>query len=118
MLEDVNNIKKDIQEYVQVQFDIIRLQTAETLSRIFVKVASIVVISYLLFFIIMFFSFAAGYFISSLLQSDVSGFLCVAGFYLVILIIFIPFRKKIIERPIIQAIVKLFFPKLSDDEKE
>jgi hypothetical protein len=118
MLEDASKIKKDIQEYLQVQFDLLRLHTAESLSRIFSKVANIVVVFYLMFFIILFLSFAAGYFISSRLQSDVAGFLCVAGFYFLILIVFILLRKKIIERPIIQAIVKIFFPKLSDDEKE
>jgi hypothetical protein len=117
MLEDVNNIKKDIQEYFEVRFDLLRLHTAENLAWILSSAATLTIIGYLLFFILLFLSFAAGYFFASILDSYESGFLCVAGFYFIILVIFLIFRRQIIERPIIKAIVKLFFPKFSDDEK-
>ena len=111
MLEDFNNIKKDFLEYIQVQFDLIRLQTAENISRIFSNAANAAIIGYLVFFILLFLSFAAGFFISSRLNSDELGFLCVAGFYFLLLIIFIMLRRQIVERPVIKAIIKLFFPK-------
>jgi hypothetical protein len=117
MLEDINNIKKDIQEYFEVRLDLIRLHTAENLSRIFSSAANIAIIGYMLFFILLFLSFAAGYFIGSRLNSNESGFLCVAGFYVLALVLFLIFRKQIVERPIVQAIVKLFFPKFNDNEK-
>ena len=65
MLDDVNDLKKDVLEYIEVKLDLIRLHTAENLSRIFSNVATIAVIGYLLFFIILFISLAAGYFIGS-----------------------------------------------------
>jgi hypothetical protein len=117
MLEELNNIEKEIPEYIEVQLDIAKLQIAETLSRILNKAVNLAIIGYLLFFILLFLSFAAGYFISSCLKSDESGFLCVAGFYFLLLMIFLIFRKQIIERPIIQAIVKMFFSKFNDNEK-
>ena len=61
MLDDINDLKKDVLEYIEVKLDLIRLHTAENLSRIFSNVATIAVIGYLLFFIILFISFAAGY---------------------------------------------------------
>jgi hypothetical protein len=118
MLEDINNIKKDVQEYLDVRIDLIRLHTAENLSRILSSAATLAIIGYLLFFILLFLSFAAGYFFASILDSNELGFLCVAGFYVIILVIFLIFRRKIIEQPIIKAIIKLFFPKFSDDEKD
>jgi hypothetical protein len=66
----------------------------------------------------LFISFAAGFFISSLLDSNELGFLCIAGFYALLLILFLTFRKQIVERPVIKAIVRLFFPKFEDDEKK
>jgi len=118
MLDDINDLKKDVLEYIEVKLDLIRLHTAENLSRIFSNVASIAVIGYLLFFIILFISFAGGYYIGSLLDSNELGFLCVAGFYALLLILFLAFRKQIVERPVIKAIVRLFFPKFEDDEKK
>jgi hypothetical protein len=118
MLDDINDLRKDILEYIEVKLDLVRLHTAENLSRIFSNVATIAVIGYLLFFIIFFISFAAGFYIGSLLDSNELGFISVAGFYTIILILFLAFRKKIVERPVIKAIVRLFFPKFEDDEKK
>ena len=118
MLDEINDLKKDVLEYIEVKLDLIRLHTAENLSRIFSNVATIAVIGYLLFFIILFISFASGFYIGSLLDSNELGFLCVAGFYTLLLILFLVFRKQIVERPVIKAIVRLFFPKFEDDEKK
>jgi len=118
MLDEINDLKKDVLEYIEVKLDLIRLHTAENLSRMFSNVATIAVIGYLLFFIILFISFAAAYFIGSLLDSNELGFLCVAGFYSLLLILILAFRKQIVERPVIKAIIRLFFPKFEDDEKK
>jgi hypothetical protein len=117
MVENIDNIRKEIQEYVEVKFDLIRLHTAEQLSRILTSMTTVVIGGYLLFLILMFLSFAAGFFFGSLFDSNEAGFLCVAGFYFLLLIIFLIFRKKIVERPVIKAVVKLLFPKFTDDEK-
>lgn len=118
MPDDINSIKKDIQEYIEIKLDLIRLHTAENISRILSSAVNATIIGYLLLFILLFLSFAGGYFFGSLLHSTELGFLCVAGFYLLVLILFIVFRKHIVERPIIKAILKLFFPKFSDNEKQ
>ncbi len=111
MLEDFDNLKKDFQEYFQVQLDLIRLHTAENISRVFSRAANAAILGYMVFFILLFLSLAAGFFISSRLNSDELGFLIVAGFYFFLLIIFLILRKQIVDRPIIKAVVKLFFPK-------
>jgi len=118
MLDEINDIKKDVLEFIEVKLDLIRLHTAENLSRIFSNVAIIAVTGYLLFLIVLFLSFAAGYFIGTKLNSTELGFLCVAGFYFLLLILFLVYRKHIVERPVIQAVVRLFFPKFEDDGKK
>lgn len=117
MLDELNNFRKDILEYIDVKLDLIKIHTAENLSRIFSNIANIVVIGYLLFLIIIFLSFSAGFFIGSLLNSIELGFLCIAGFYFLLLILFLFYKKQIIEKPVIKAMVRLFFPKFEDDEK-
>jgi hypothetical protein len=66
----------------------------------------------------MFLSIAGGFFIGSLLHSNEAGFLCVAGFYFLVLVIFLIFRKQIVERPVIKAVVRLLFPKFDNDENK
>jgi hypothetical protein len=117
MTEEFNKIRKDIFEYLEVRLNQISLHTAENLSRILTNTANIVIIGYLLFFILLFISMAAGYFFSEVFGSNQLGFLSIAGFYILILIVFLIFRRKIVERPIIQTMVKLFFTKFTDDEK-
>lgn len=118
MLDEMNDFRKDILEYIEVKLDLVRLHTAENLARIFSNVASIAVIGYLLFLIIIFLSFAGAYFIGSLLDSTELGFLSIAGLYTVMLLLFLAFRKQIVERPVIKAMIRLLFPKFEDDEKK
>jgi hypothetical protein len=110
MLDEIDNIKKDILEYLEARLDLLRLHAAENISRIISKSANIAIIGYLLFLILLFLSFAAGFYIGSRLNSNELGFLCVAGFYFVILVVFLLLRKQFIERPVIRAIIKLLFP--------
>lgn len=118
MLDEIDNIKKDILEYIEVKLDLIRLQAVENLSRIFSNAATIAIAAYLLFLAVIFLSFATGFFIGSLLQSNASGFLCVGGFYILLLIFFLLLRKRIVEQPVIKAMIRLLFPKFGDDGKK
>jgi len=118
MLDDINDLRKDILEYIEVRFDQIRLHTAESLSRIFSDVAKMAVIGYLFSLMLLFLSFAAGFYLGSLLNSNELGFICVAGFYLLLIILFLLLRKRIVEKPVIKAMVRLFFPKFEDNEKK
>lgn len=118
MLEDIDSIKKDVLAYIEVKLDLIRLHTVENLSRIFSNVATAAITGYLLFLSIIFLSFAAAFYIGSLLHSNETGFLCVGGFYIFLLVLFLLLRKRIVERPIVKAMMKLFFPKFEDNEKK
>lgn len=117
MIEDINNIRKDLMEYIGIRIDLVKLHTAENISRMLSSAVNLTIIGYLLFFILFFISFAAGFFLGSVFNSNELGFLFVACFYILILVLFLVLRRKIVERPVIKAIMKLFFPKFSDDEK-
>ena len=110
MLEDLDNLKKHFREYFKLQFDIVRLQSAENISRILSRSANAAIISYFLFFILLFGSLSAAFVISARLNSQAFGFLIVAGFYFFLMTVYLLFRKRIIERPIIRGIVRMFFP--------
>jgi hypothetical protein len=111
MLDDINNIKKDVQDYIEVRLDLIKLNTAENLSRILSKAVIIIIISCLMVIILLFLSFAAGYYFAERFNSNELGFLCVAGIYLLLLVVFLIVKKQLVERPIIKSTVRLFFSK-------
>jgi hypothetical protein len=117
MFEELSSLTKDIKEYLKVQFDLIRLHTAENISRIFTRAANLAVISYLIFFILMFGSLSAAFFLSSLLDSDELGFLCIAGFYFLLLLIFLVLRRSLIDKPIIKCVIKIIFPENNNEKK-
>ncbi|MFH0841533.1 MAG: phage holin family protein [Bacteroidota bacterium] len=117
MLEEIGNIKKDIQEYIEAKLDLFKLQSAENISRVVSNVVVAVIVLLLGSLILFFLSFTAAYFLASVLNSNELGFLCVAGFYLILMLIILLFRKKIIDRPVIKSVIKIFFPKSGSDEK-
>jgi len=117
MLEEIENIKKDIQEYIEVKLDLFKLQSAENISRVVSNVVVAVIVLLLASLVLFFLSFAAGYLMASILNSNELGFLCVAGFYILLILIILIFRKSIIDRPVIKSVISIFFPKTGGDEK-
>jgi len=117
MIDDFSNLKEDISEYIEVRLEQIRLNMAEITSHIVSRALSTIIIVCMIILIFLFMSFAAAYFIGDLLNSDHLGFLCVAGSYFMLLIVFLLFRKYLIDRPVIRSVLTMFFPKSSKDEK-
>jgi hypothetical protein len=117
MFDDLGNTNKEIREYLEARLDLIKLQAAENVSRIVSNMMVIIILCLLSSLVLIFLSFSAGYYLASLMNSNILGFLCVAGFYLLMLLIILLFRKKIIERPVIKSVVRIFFPEPGDDEK-
>ncbi len=118
MIDELENIKKDIQEYIEVKLDLLRIQAAEIVSDFISKRRFLLVLMFLLSAVILFLSISAAYYMASVLNSTELGFLCVAGFYFIVLLIFIAFRKALIDRPVIKSVMKIFFLNNSKNGKE
>jgi hypothetical protein len=118
MIENIDNIKKEIQEYVEVKLDLLKLHIAEHLSRLLSNAVTMFIAGFFLFLILLFISFASGFYLGSVLHSNEAGFLCIAGFYFLVLIVFLMLRKKIVEKPVIKSVVRFLFPKISDYENK
>jgi hypothetical protein len=118
MLEELGNIKKDIQEYIEIRLDLLKLQVAENISGIISSITTGAIVILFISLTLFFLSLAAGYYIASLLHSNELGFLCVAGFYFLLMLIILLLRKKIIDRPVIKSVVKIFYSKASEDAKK
>lgn len=112
----IDEVKNEFEDYVDKRISLLKLHLVEELSRFTAGFAVKLGILYLLFFVFMFLSLAAAFFLGDLLGSSGLGFTLVAGFYLLMAVIFWLSRRIWVEKPIIQAFIKIFFPKFEDDE--
>jgi uncharacterized membrane protein YqjE len=114
---EIEELRKEFEEYLQVRVDLTKLHIAEEMSRFFSNFMTKTVILYLFFFVFMFFSLAAAFLLGQWLESYTLGFASIGMAFLLAAIIFWTLRKRIIERPVVQNFIKLLFPKFEDDEE-
>ena len=67
--------------------------------------------------ILFFLSLAGAYAIGEALGSNGLGFAIVGAFYILIAIIVLAFRKKLIERPLLEKLSEIYFKAEPDDEE-
>ncbi|MFW5886987.1 MAG: phage holin family protein [Bacteroidota bacterium] len=115
---EIDELKKEFEEYVQVQLDLTKLHIAGELSRFFSAMMTKTVMLYLLFFVFSFFSIAAALLLGSWLDSYILGFAAMGLVFLLAVVIFWFLRKRLIERHVVQRFIELLFPKYNHDEEE
>jgi len=116
--EEFTSIKKEIESYMQNKIDLTKLHMAEDLSRFVSRFAVRVVLFYIGFFVLMFISIAGAYAIGDYTNSNETGFIAIAGIYLLIGIIFYLLKGILIQTPIIKTFIHLFFPNYTNYDKE
>lgn len=65
-----------------------------------------------------FVSFALAFFIGKAVQSDALGFTIVGTFYFIVAALVLVFRKRLIERPLLEKLSEIYFKADPDDETE
>lgn len=107
--EEFKEVKEEFEEYISTRVDLIKLQSAENLSRFLSGMIVKMVLFYLLCFVLLFVSVGFAFWFGCELESQSLGFLIVGVFYLLIGLLFWVFRRAIVEKPIIKSFVQLFF---------
>jgi hypothetical protein len=82
--------------YIETRVELLKLEVKEDFARSMARVMVILVIAFALTFFILFMSFAIAYRLGESLGMF-GGFSVVAGFYVIIVLVLILFRKSIIE---------------------
>ena len=67
--------------------------------------------------VLFFLSFAIAYAVGEALGSNALGFAIVGAFYILIAIIVLAFRKKLIEKPLLEKLSEIYFKAEPDDEE-
>lgn len=100
---------ENIQKYVSTNIRLLKLETIEQVSVSGSFLISSLLISFVVVLFLIFASLSAGFFLSELFNNTYSGFACVAGFYFLTGLILFLSRKKLIERPIRDKIIREIF---------
>ncbi len=116
--EDINTSKDDFQNYLEARLDMMRLNLAENFSKMISGFIIKTVVLVIFLFAMLFISFAVAGWLNSELNYPGIGFIIVAGFYLLSILVFWLLRHKLIEKPIIQTMIEIFFPPEHNFESE
>ncbi|MBI2269115.1 MAG: hypothetical protein HYU69_02025 [Bacteroidetes bacterium] len=100
------NILDKFKRYIDTCYDLTVLKISEKVSVNISRIVSRFLIIPVIILSVVFLSFAAALYISSVLNNDYEGFLIVGGAYLALSIIMICFRKMLLEKPLQNKIIK------------
>jgi hypothetical protein len=114
----VEGLVDRVREYVHVRMDEARLGLAERASAVIATLISGAVLAGMLAFGFIFIGVAAGLFLGRVLDDRVAGFLIVAGFDILLGMIFWWTRRSLIRTPVMNAILGELFDKKEDHEKD
>jgi hypothetical protein len=103
------DFKQLIVEYVQKRLELTRIIVYEKISRIVALLFSGVILVFVFLFTILFLSFLSGFYFSNLFENTFYGFGIVAAFYMFTFLILLLFRKQLLEKFVINAVIKILF---------
>ena len=106
-----SEIKQLITDYSEARIALLKINVYEKIARVTAVLFSSIIIALVAFFLIFFLSISAGFYLGSLLNSNALGFLIVFGFYLILLVFILAFRKKLLEKYIIDRVIHTLFEK-------
>lgn len=101
--------REQVEEYVDNTLTLLKLQAVEKTSKLIASTVGGIIIVFLGLGILFFASFLAGYYLSDLTGNKYEGFGMVAGFYVLLLLIFIIFRRSIVDKTITNTVINIFF---------
>ncbi|XZF16687.1 phage holin family protein [Chitinophagaceae bacterium MMS25-I14] len=113
MLDFFNNWKDRIAQYVDVRFQLFKLEFIDRTSNVLSYVLYALGMLFLFIAILIFFGIGLGEWFSEMLGSRTGGYFATAGVYLVLMLIVVALRKKFIS-----ALSGIFIRILTEDKDD
>lgn len=104
--EKIEALTDSVKEYVDTNYELIKLQVIDHTSDIISAVIGILIVVVLSVLALFFGSLYAAYYLTDLIGIDNIGFAVVGGFYLLVAIIFHFNKKKLIENRVCNSFIK------------
>ena len=111
------DLKDSASLYVEQKIELGKLTAIDKGSKLGAKFISGLMLGVLAFFALLFISLMLAYYFSQLFQSYFAGFGLMAGLYLMLFMIVLLARRQLIEKPIINSIIKTIFEGEQNHEK-
>ena len=106
-VETIAKLAEILKHYLGLQKEYLKLDVIDKVVRL-LKVLLLSVLFFLIIMaVVMYFSFAFAYWLGGIIGLT-PAFLIVAAFHLLVFVLFIVFRKPLIERPIVRFLTNLF----------
>ncbi len=112
-----NDLKDSVTLYVEQKIELGKLTAIDKGSKLGAQFVSGIILGVLAFFVLLFISLMLAYYFSQKFESYFVGFSIVAIMYFVLFIMVLLGRKQLIEKPIINGIIKTIFEGEASDEK-
>lgn len=105
-IETIAQLAESLKHYVGVQSEYVKLDIIEKVVRLLTLTAMALVVVLALLLMLIYLSFAAAYALAPT-TGTVGAFCIVAGFYLLLLILFVFNRRKWVEKPLVRFLADL-----------
>lgn len=112
-----NDLKDSATLYVEQKIELGKLTAIDKGSKLGAQFVSGIILGVLAFFVLLFISLMLAYYFSQQFESYFIGFSIVAIMYFVLFIMVLLGRKQLIEKTIINGIIKTIFEGEASDEK-
>ncbi|GJG35296.1 MULTISPECIES: phage holin family protein [Prevotella] len=110
-VETIAQLVEVLKHYIGLQSEYVKLDVIEKVVRLITALTVVAVFCLLLVFALIFFSFAMVNILAPALNSLSMAYTLVGGFYILLLIIFIIFRHRLVERPLVKFLAGLLMSK-------
>lgn len=104
-----SELKDELIDYGKTRFDLAKITTYEKTARVTAFVFSFLLLCFFLFLTLFFLSFTAAYYLGFTTGDPVLGFGIVTAIDFLLLLFIWFFRKNLIEKPVINSVIKIFF---------
>lgn len=95
-------------DYLETRIDLLKLQAVSKSSEVTSSVVSSIVITIVSIFTLLFLSGGLGFWLGELWGSNAYGFLAVGGFYLLVTLLILAFKKTWLKAPISNMVITKF----------
>jgi uncharacterized membrane protein YqjE len=102
----VDRLLGNIVEVAETRFDLVAINIQDKMTEIFATGATFAIVGVLFFFTLMLASIGVAIFLSDYFNSSFMGFLCIAGFYLLLAFVVYLNRKTWIKLPVVNTLLK------------
>jgi cellulose synthase/poly-beta-1,6-N-acetylglucosamine synthase-like glycosyltransferase len=118
-IQALSELVNSMRRYLDIRLNILKLEIMEKSSRIVALTIASVFLLMLFMLFLLFVSLSAAIYAGELLESSTLGYLCVAGFYFLLSLLFFIFRRRLFLGIVIRHMSEIFFEdKKADDDDE